>query len=120
MNENPCAPEQGTSVRPNGKRSRPGGDAAFDRDRPLDADLVVVDEASMLDLLLANRLVKAIPPGVAGGQRITARLDDGGSEPDRPASGCECGGARHRAVATAAIDRRVRPDPAVAAIGLID
>ena len=42
---------------------RPGGDAAFDRDRPLDADLVVVDEASMLDLMLANKLVKAIPPG---------------------------------------------------------
>jgi exodeoxyribonuclease V alpha subunit len=42
---------------------RPGGDAAFDRDRPLEADLVVVDEASMLDLLLANKLVKAIPPG---------------------------------------------------------
>src|SRR6266545_2706236 len=38
---------------------RPGGDAAFDRDRPLDADLVVVDEASMLDVLLANKLVKA-------------------------------------------------------------
>ncbi|WP_062206760.1 ATP-dependent RecD-like DNA helicase [Streptomyces sp. NBRC 109706] len=42
---------------------RPGGDAAFDRDRPLDADLVVVDEASMLDLLLANKLVKAVAPG---------------------------------------------------------
>ncbi|MFB4195192.1 SF1B family DNA helicase RecD2 [Streptomyces carpaticus] len=42
---------------------KPGGDAAFDRDRPLDADLVVVDEASMLDLLLANKLVKAVPPG---------------------------------------------------------
>ena len=42
---------------------RPGGDAAFDRDRPLEADLVVVDEASMLDVLLANKLVKAIPPG---------------------------------------------------------
>ena len=42
---------------------RPGGDAAFDRDRPLDADLVVVDETSMLDVLLANKLVKAVPPG---------------------------------------------------------
>jgi exodeoxyribonuclease V alpha subunit len=42
---------------------RPGGDAAFDHDHPLDADLVVVDEASMLDVLLANKLVKAIPPG---------------------------------------------------------
>jgi exodeoxyribonuclease V alpha subunit len=42
---------------------RPGGDAAFDRDHPLDADLVVVDETSMLDVLLANTLVKAIAPG---------------------------------------------------------
>ncbi|HEY1573313.1 MAG TPA: ATP-dependent RecD-like DNA helicase [Pseudonocardiaceae bacterium] len=42
---------------------RPGGDAAYDRDRPLTADLVVVDESSMLDLLLANKLVKAVAPG---------------------------------------------------------
>jgi exodeoxyribonuclease V alpha subunit len=42
---------------------RPGGEAAFNQDRPLEADLVVVDEASMLDLLLANKLVKAVPPG---------------------------------------------------------
>jgi len=42
---------------------RPGGDGAFDRDRPLDADLVVVDETSMLDVLLANKLVKAVAPG---------------------------------------------------------
>jgi exodeoxyribonuclease V alpha subunit len=42
---------------------RPGGDAAYDRDHPLDADLVVVDETSMLDVLLANKLIKAIPPG---------------------------------------------------------
>ncbi|MDF6042557.1 ATP-dependent RecD-like DNA helicase [Streptomyces sp. JH14] len=42
---------------------KPGGDAAYDRDRPLDADLVVVDEASMLDLLLANKLLKAVAPG---------------------------------------------------------
>jgi exodeoxyribonuclease V alpha subunit len=42
---------------------RPGGDAGFDRDNPLPADLVVVDESSMLDLLLANKLVRAVPPG---------------------------------------------------------
>jgi exodeoxyribonuclease V alpha subunit len=42
---------------------RPGGEAAFDRDHPLDADLVVVDETSMLDVLLANKLVKAIGSG---------------------------------------------------------
>ncbi len=42
---------------------RPGGDAAYDRDRPLNADLVVVDESSMLDLLLANKLAKAVALG---------------------------------------------------------
>ncbi|WP_046471074.1 SF1B family DNA helicase RecD2 [Allosalinactinospora lopnorensis] len=42
---------------------KPGGDASYDRDRPLDCDLLVVDEASMLDLLLANKLAKAVPPG---------------------------------------------------------
>ncbi|RQW94213.1 SF1B family DNA helicase RecD2, partial [Micromonospora globispora] len=42
---------------------RPGGDASYDRDNPLDVDLLVVDEASMLDLILANKLVKAVAPG---------------------------------------------------------
>ncbi|MGX4654536.1 SF1B family DNA helicase RecD2 [Micromonospora sp. SCSIO 07396] len=42
---------------------RPGGEAVHDRDNPLDVDLLVVDEASMLDLILANKLVKAVPPG---------------------------------------------------------
>jgi exodeoxyribonuclease V alpha subunit len=42
---------------------RPGGQAAYDQDRPLQADLIVVDEVSMLDLLLANALIKAVPQG---------------------------------------------------------
>ena len=42
---------------------RPGGRAGRDQDHPLPADLVVVDEASMLDALLANQLVKALAPG---------------------------------------------------------
>ena len=42
---------------------RPGGEPSFDADTPLDADLVVVDETSMVDVILANKLVKAIPPG---------------------------------------------------------
>jgi exodeoxyribonuclease V alpha subunit len=42
---------------------QPGGDPKYDRDHPLDADLVVVDEASMMDVILANKLVKAIPEG---------------------------------------------------------
>jgi exodeoxyribonuclease V alpha subunit len=42
---------------------RPGGEPTHDRDNPIDADLIVVDEASMLDLILANKLIKAIPRG---------------------------------------------------------
>src|SRR5205823_7963271 len=42
---------------------RPGGDPSFGADKPLDADLVVVDETSMVDVILANKLVKAVPPG---------------------------------------------------------
>ncbi len=42
---------------------QPGGDPKYDRDHPLDCDLVVVDECSMMDVILANKLVKAIPDG---------------------------------------------------------
>ncbi|MBK9091117.1 MAG: ATP-dependent RecD-like DNA helicase [Holophagales bacterium] len=35
------------------------------RDNPLEADLVVVDEASMIDVLLARSLLEAMPPGAA-------------------------------------------------------
>jgi exodeoxyribonuclease V alpha subunit len=42
---------------------QPGGDAKYDRENPLDADLVVVDETSMMDVILANKLIKAIPKG---------------------------------------------------------
>jgi exodeoxyribonuclease V alpha subunit len=42
---------------------RPGGLAGRNPDNPLPADLVVVDEVSMLDVLLANQLVKALAPG---------------------------------------------------------
>jgi len=42
---------------------RPGGEPSFDATTPLDADLVVVDETSMVDVILANKLVKAVPPG---------------------------------------------------------
>jgi exodeoxyribonuclease V alpha subunit len=42
---------------------RPGGEPSFDAASPLDADLVVVDETSMVDVLLANKLVKAVAPG---------------------------------------------------------
>jgi exodeoxyribonuclease V alpha subunit len=34
-----------------------------DRENPLDADLIIVDEASMIDILLMNHLVKAVEAG---------------------------------------------------------
>ncbi len=44
---------------------KPGGGMLFQRhdQNPLDADMIIVDEASMLDLLLANHLLRAIPNG---------------------------------------------------------
>ena len=42
---------------------RPGGEPSFDADHPLDADLVVVDETSMVDVILADKLVRAVAPG---------------------------------------------------------
>jgi exodeoxyribonuclease V alpha subunit len=45
---------------------QPGEGISFKRneDSPLEADLLVVDEASMLDLILMNHLLKAIAPGM--------------------------------------------------------
>jgi exodeoxyribonuclease V alpha subunit len=42
---------------------QPGGDPRYDRENPLPADLVIVDECSMMDVILANKLIKAIPDG---------------------------------------------------------
>lgn len=44
---------------------KPAEGMTFQRneENPLEADLIIVDEASMLDLLLTNHLLKAIPPG---------------------------------------------------------
>ena len=44
---------------------KPGAGTRFlkDRENPLDADLVIVDEASMIDILLMNHLLKAVEAG---------------------------------------------------------
>jgi len=44
---------------------KPTAQKAFlrDRDNPLDADLIIVDEASMIDILLMNHLLRAIEAG---------------------------------------------------------
>lgn len=42
---------------------RPGGKPQFDAETPLPADVVIVDESSMLDTLLMNTLLKAVPTG---------------------------------------------------------
>ena len=41
---------------------RPDGTSRHGPDNPLDADIVIVDEASMIDLVMMRRLVEAIPP----------------------------------------------------------
>lgn len=41
---------------------KPGEGFGRSDDNPLDVDMVVIDEASMLDLILANNLLKAIAP----------------------------------------------------------
>jgi exodeoxyribonuclease V alpha subunit len=42
---------------------RPGGQAQYDRQNPLPADMVIIDETSMLDTLLMNSLLKGIATG---------------------------------------------------------
>ncbi len=42
---------------------RPGSQAAFDQSEPIDVDVLIVDESSMLDVLLMNTLLKAAPTG---------------------------------------------------------
>lgn len=41
----------------------PGEGWKYNEENPLDVDMLIVDEASMLDLLLANHLFKAVAPG---------------------------------------------------------
>lgn len=40
----------------------PSGGFVHNEDNPLDGDVLIVDEASMIDLLLMNTLIKAVPP----------------------------------------------------------
>jgi exodeoxyribonuclease V alpha subunit len=42
---------------------KPGSKAFYDQDNPIPADIVIVDECSMIDVLLMNTLLKAIAPG---------------------------------------------------------
>lgn len=42
---------------------QPGGTAEYNRENPLPVDMVVVDEASMLDVLLSEKFFDAIKPG---------------------------------------------------------
>ncbi len=42
---------------------RPNGSGAYEHSTSLDADMVIVDEASMMDIYLAQALLRAVPPG---------------------------------------------------------
>jgi len=41
-----------------------GGEAGRNADNPLEGDLLIIDEASMLDTLMANTVLKAVPQGM--------------------------------------------------------
>ena len=62
---------------------QPSEGIAFKRNEesPLEADLLVVDEASMLDLILMNHLLKAIAPGMH--LLLVGRERAGGYDPRR-------------------------------------
>jgi ATP-dependent exoDNAse (exonuclease V) alpha subunit len=61
---------------------RPGGQAGHGPDTPLPADLVVMDEVSVLDALLANQLVKSAAPctstGTGAGSALAVTKDGRG------------------------------------------
>ncbi len=42
---------------------KPGSAPAYDEEKPLDCDVLLIDEASMVDLRLASVLLAAVPPG---------------------------------------------------------
>ena len=86
---------------------RPGGKAEYGPDNPLPADLVVVDEASMLDALLANQLAKALAKGCqlllvgdpdqlpsVGAGNVLADLIESGQFPGHPAGADLSAGSR--------------------------
>nr|BFE82846.1 hypothetical protein GCM10020093_054470 [Planobispora longispora] len=109
---------------------QPDPDALFDRN-PAHADLIVVDEASMLDLHLATRLCAAIPSGATCCSSATAtsspasapatswptccawRTSPGPADPHLPAGGRQ----RHRPGRPPHPRRELRACPAGAASG---
>jgi exodeoxyribonuclease V alpha subunit len=42
---------------------QPGGNPEYGADHPLEADLVMIDETSMVDVILASKLARAVAPG---------------------------------------------------------
>jgi exodeoxyribonuclease V alpha subunit len=75
---------------------QPGGDPKFDRDNPLDADLVVVDESSMMDL--RSVCVFGGSSGAIPGSVLRRRIRNGRTRRDRAAV---ASGSRCRSIGTA-------------------
>ena len=71
-------------------RGRPGS-FLHDRKNPISSDVVIVDEASMIDLALMTRLVEAVPPGarliLLGDENQLASVEAGAIFGDI----CKCG-----------------------------
>ena len=101
---------------------RPDGTCRHGVDRPLDADVVVVDEASMVDLVLMRRLFEAIPAGarlvLLGDPDQLASVEAGSVLADLVAAArcLPAGAPLARAVVRFTRSRRFETAPTVAAI----
>lgn len=75
-------------------RHRPGS-FLHDRENPIGSDVIIVDEASMIDLALMTRLLEAVPPGskliLLGDEHQLASVEAGAILGDICNSGEECG-----------------------------
>lgn len=98
--------------------ARPGGEFRHGPDRPLPTDLVVVDEASMVDLALMARLFDAIPLTarviLLGDQNQLASVEAGAVLGDLCGAGLEPSAARDQAPLARAVvqlDRSYRYTP---------
>lgn len=103
---------------------RPDGTSRHGRDKPVAADLVVVDEASMVDLSLMRRLFEAIPAGsrlvLLGDRDQLASVEAGTVLADMVGPVLDGTGGRdeplHAAVVPFAENYRSRDAPTVAAV----
>lgn len=96
----------------------PSGDFRYDADHPLAADVLVVDEASMVDLVLMSRLVQALAPDarliLLGDKDQLASVEAGAVLGDICATALDhAGSSLHRSVIHLTRSYRFGPDSGI-------